>query len=129
MQYTQAQIDRANAASLEDFLRTQGETLKMCIRDRRFFPPVVTGPIIIAIGLGLSASAVNNCSANWPLAFIALALVIVFNIWGKGMLKIVPILLGVFGAYIIALIVGNGFGVEGWAIDCSACLLYTSRCV
>ena len=86
----------------------------------RFFPPVVTGPIIIAIGLGLSASAVNNCSANWPLAFIALALVIVFNIWGKGMLKIVPILLGVFGAYIIALIVGNGFGVEGWAIDFSA---------
>lgn len=86
----------------------------------RFFHPVVTGPIIIAIGLGLSASAVNNCSANWPLAFIALALVIVFNIWGKGMLKIVPILLGVFGAYIIALIVGNGFGVEGWAIDFSA---------
>ncbi len=83
----------------------------------RFFPPVVTGPIIIAIGLGLSGSAVNNCSTNWPLALIALAIVIVFNIWGKGMSKIIPILLGVLGSYAVALIVGNGFGVEGWAVD------------
>lgn len=86
----------------------------------KFFPPVVTGPIIIAIGLGLSGSAVNNCSTNWPLALIALAIVIVFNIWGKGMLRIIPILLGVVGSYIVALIVGNGFGVEGWAIDFTA---------
>ncbi|MBO5872699.1 MAG: uracil-xanthine permease, partial [Clostridia bacterium] len=76
----------------------------------KFFPPVVTGPIIIAIGLGLSGSAVNNCSTNWPLALIALAIVIVFNIWGKGMLRKKPILLGVVGSYIVALIVGNGFG-------------------
>ncbi len=86
----------------------------------RFFPPVVTGPIIIAIGLGLSGSAVNNCAANWPLALIALAIVVVFNIWGKGMAKIIPILLGVLGSYAVALIVGNGFGVEGWAIDFTA---------
>lgn len=86
----------------------------------RFFPPVVTGPIIIAIGLGLSGSAVNNCAVNWPLALIALAIVIVFNIWGKGMLKIIPILLGVLGSYAVAVIVGNGFGVEGWAIDFTA---------
>ncbi len=86
----------------------------------KFFPPVVTGPIIIAIGLGLSGSAVNNCASNWPLALIALAIVVVFNIWGKGMLKIIPILLGVIGSYAVALIVGNGFGVEGWAIDFTA---------
>ncbi len=86
----------------------------------RFFPPVVTGPIIIAIGLGLSGSAVNNCSANWPLALIALGIVIVFNIWGKGMFKIIPILLGVLGSYAIALIVGNGIGVESWAVDFTA---------
>lgn len=86
----------------------------------RFFPPVVTGPIIIAIGLGLSGSAVSNCSTNWPLALIALAIVIVFNIWGKGMSKIIPILLGVLGSYAVALIVGNGFGVEGWAVDFTA---------
>lgn len=88
-------------------------------RVMKFFPPVVTGPIIIAIGLGLSASAVNNCSANWGLAFIALAIVIVFNIWGKGMFKIIPIFLGVIGAYLIAIIVGNVCGVESWAVDFS----------
>lgn len=86
----------------------------------RFFPPVVTGPIIISIGLGLSGSAVNNCSANWPLALIALAIVIVFNIWGKGMLKIIPILLGVVGSYLVAVVVGNICGVEAWAIDFTA---------
>ena len=86
----------------------------------RFFPPVVTGPIIIAIGLGLSGSAVNNCAANWPLALIALAIVVVFNIWGKGMFKIIPILLGVVGSYLVAIIVGNLCGVEGWAIDFTA---------
>ena len=88
-------------------------------RVMKFFPPVVTGPIIIAIGLGLSASAVNNCAANWPLALIALAIVIIFNIWGKGMIKIIPIFLGVVGAYLVAVIVGNLCGVEGWAVDFS----------
>ena len=60
-------------------------------RVMKFFPPVVTGPIIIAIGLGLAPSAVTNCTNNWILAVIALAVIIVFNIWGKGMAKIVPI--------------------------------------
>ena len=86
----------------------------------KFFPPVVTGPIIIAIGLGLSGSAVNNCATNWPLALIALAIVVIFNIWGKGMAKIIPILLGVLGAYAVAILVGNVGGVEGWAIDFTA---------
>ena len=86
----------------------------------KFFPPVVTGPIIIAIGLGLSGSAVSNCATNWPLALIALAIVVIFNIWGKGMAKIIPILLGVLGAYAVAILVGNVGGVEGWAIDFTA---------
>ena len=73
-------------------------------RVMRFLPPVVTGPIIICIGLGLAGSAVGNASMNWPLALIALATVIVFNIWGKGMFKIVPILMGVVIAYIVAII-------------------------
>ena len=71
----------------------------------RFFPPIVTGPIIIAIGLTLSSSAITNCSGNWLVAVVAIALVIGFNIWGKGMAKIIPILLGVLGSYIFALIV------------------------
>ena len=57
----------------------------------RFFPPVVTGPIIIAIGLILAPSAISNCQSNWLLAFVALATVIVCNIWGKGMVKILPL--------------------------------------
>ena len=71
----------------------------------RFFPPIVTGPIIISIGLTLSSSAITNCSANWGIAVVAIALVIGFNMWGKGMAKIIPILLGVVGSYIIAMIV------------------------
>lgn len=86
----------------------------------KLFPPVVTGPIIMAIGLGLAPSAVNNCKNNWWLAFVALALVIIFNIFGKGMIKIIPILLGIIGSYIVAVVVGNGFGVESFAIDFSA---------
>ena len=68
----------------------------------RFFPPVVTGPIIIAIGLCLSGSAISNCSSNWWIALLAIAIIIVCNIWGKGMIRIVPILLGVLGSYIVA---------------------------
>ena len=70
----------------------------------RFFPPIVTGPIIIAIGLTLSSSAIQNCSANWLIAVIAIAIIIVCNIWGKGMIKIIPIMLGVLGSSVVAVI-------------------------
>ena len=73
----------------------------------RFFPPIVTGPIIIAIGLTLSGSAIQNCSQNWWIALVAVAIVIVCNIWGKGMIKIVPILLGVLGSYLVAACFGQ----------------------
>lgn len=86
----------------------------------KLFPPVVTGPIIIAIGLGLAPSAVSNCSSNWWLAVVALALVIIFNIFGKGMIKIIPILLGIVGSYVVAVLVGNVGGVESFAIDFTA---------
>lgn len=71
----------------------------------KFFPPVVTGPIIIAIGLNLAPSAINNCTTNWLVAIFAIAVVIVCNIWGKGMIKIIPILIGVVSSYVLALIV------------------------
>ena len=71
-------------------------------RVMRFFPPVVTGPIIISIGLILSPTAIQSASADWLLALIALGLVIVCNIWGKGMIKIIPIIVGLFGSYIVA---------------------------
>ena len=71
----------------------------------RFFPPIVTGPIIISIGLILSSSAITNCSVNWFIAVTAIIIVVCFNIWGKGMAKIIPILLGVIGSYLLAVIV------------------------
>ena len=76
-------------------------------RVMRFFPPIVTGPVIIAIGITLSASAINNCAANWWIALIAIAVVIVCNIWGKGMIKIIPIILGVVASYTVAAIAGQ----------------------
>ena len=73
----------------------------------RFFPPVVTGPIIICIGITLANSAVNNCASNWWIAILAVVIVVVFNIWGKGMVKIIPILLGVVGSYLVAALCGQ----------------------
>ena len=72
----------------------------------KFFPPVVTGPIIISIGLILAPSAIKNCQTNWLLAFVALGVVIICNIWGKGMVKILPILIGVLVSYAVALVTG-----------------------
>ena len=68
----------------------------------RFFPPIVTGPIIIAIGLTLSGSAIQNCNQNWWIAILAIVIIIVCNIWGRRMIKIIPILLGVLGSYLVA---------------------------
>ena len=70
----------------------------------RFLPPVVTGPMIILIGLSLAPSAVTNASSCWWLAILSIAVIVVANIWGRGMIKIIPILLGVVGSYIVALI-------------------------
>ena len=92
-------------------------------RVMRFLPPVVTGPIIICIGLSLASSAISNASTNWLLAIVALAVIIVFNIWGKGMFKIIPILMGVVISYVFALIL-NAFGVTN--PDGSAILNFSS---
>ena len=83
--------------------------LKMCGTEKvmRFFPPVVTGPMVIAIGLTLSGSAINNCSQNRLLAIVAITVVIGSSIWGKGIIKIVPILLGVMASYILAALMGE----------------------
>ncbi len=72
-----------------------------------FFPPVVTGPIIICIGMTLANSAINNCTGNWAVALLAIITVVIFNIWGKGMLKIIPILMGVLVSYVFAALLGQ----------------------
>lgn len=92
-------------------------------RVMRFLPPVVTGPIIICIGLTLAPSAIGNASTCWPLALIALASVVIFSIWGKGMLKIIPILMGIIISYIAAIIM-NAAGIT--CADGSAILDFTA---
>lgn len=79
-------------------------------RVMRFLPPVVTGPVIICIGLSLASSAIGNASTNWFLALAAFVIIVVFNIWGRGMFKIIPILMGVVISYAIAVIM-NACGI------------------
>ncbi len=76
-------------------------------RVMRYFPPVVTGPIIICIGLTLSSTAINSCNSNWWIALVAIVAIIVCNIFGKGMIKIIPILIGVVISYAVAAVSGN----------------------
>ena len=85
-------------------------------RVMKFFPPIVTGPIIIAIGLCLSGTAINSCSTNWVVAIVAILIIVICNIWGKGMIKIIPILLGVVGACLLCifLTVIQGQPVDGY---------------
>ena len=73
----------------------------------KFFPPIVTGPIIIAIGLTLSKSAIDNCNTNWVIALVAIVVVILCNVFGKGMIKIIPILIGVIASYVVAICMGE----------------------
>ena len=77
----------------------------------RLFPPVVTGPIIVLIGINLSTSALDNILFNkeaYPYAFViaifAIIVTISCSLWGKGMVKILPILIGIIAAYLFALI-------------------------
>ncbi len=73
----------------------------------KYFPPIVTGPIIIAIGLTLSKTAIDSCTVNWGIALVAIIVVIVCNIFGKGMVKILPVLIGIIASYLVAAITGN----------------------
>ena len=73
----------------------------------KFFPPIVTGPMVIAIGLVLSGSAIANCQTNWLLAIIAIITVIGTSVWGKGIIKIIPVLLGVIVSHVIAICMGE----------------------
>ncbi len=76
-------------------------------RVMRYFPPIVTGPVIISIGLTLSKTAIDSCRANWGIALVAIAVVVGCNIWGRGMIKIIPILLGVIASYLVAALTNN----------------------
>ena len=69
----------------------------------RLFPPVVIGPVIILIGLSLSPAAVNMAKENWILAFFSLITAIVVLAFGKGLAKLVPVIIGIIVGYVVAL--------------------------
>ncbi|MCH4887793.1 uracil permease [Acidaminobacter sp. JC074] len=73
----------------------------------KFFPPVVTGPIIIVIGLKLAPVAVGMASENWALALIAFAVVTAISVFAKGFLKVIPVIVGLIVTYIVAVIFGQ----------------------
>ncbi|MCC5910723.1 MAG: uracil permease [Clostridiaceae bacterium] len=72
----------------------------------KVFPPVVTGPIIMIIGLGLAPIGIMMASDHYIVAFITLATAVIFNIWGKGFMKVIPVVAGLVVGYIAALAVG-----------------------
>ena len=70
------------------------------------FPPVVIGPVIILIGLSLSPAAVNMAKENWLLAFISLISAILVLVFGRGLVKLVPVVIGIVVGYVVALCLG-----------------------
>ncbi|WP_022800566.1 uracil-xanthine permease family protein [Deinococcus ficus] len=73
----------------------------------RVFPPVVTGPVIIVIGLGLSSVAVNQAKTNWWLALATLAAAVIASLYGRGLFRMIPILIGVVTGYLVSLLTGQ----------------------
>ncbi len=87
-------------------------------RIKKIFPPVVTGPVIVVIGVGLSSTAINDCTGwadlshgvsaqaglNIAIALFTLVMVVVFSIFAKGFFKLVPILLGIACGYLLCVI-------------------------
>ena len=73
----------------------------------KYFPPVVTGPMVVAIGLSLSGSAITNVTSDWLVSMVAIVVVIASNMWGRGIVRIVPILLGVIASYGLAACMGK----------------------
>ncbi|MPY66968.1 uracil-xanthine permease [Deinococcus sp. SDU3-2] len=71
------------------------------------FPPVVTGPVIIVIGLGLSSVAVDQAKTNWWLALVTLGTSVVASLWGRGLFRMIPILVGVVTGYLVSLATGQ----------------------
>ena len=71
---------------------------------------VVAGLLYLVLALVIKPSAISNASTNWLIALIALGTIIVFNIWGKGMFKIIPILMGVVVSYVVAAVL-NAIGL------------------
>ncbi|WP_313129717.1 uracil-xanthine permease family protein [Anaerocolumna sp.] len=86
---------------------------------RKFFPPIVSGTVVLSIGLSLYTTAVNymaggNANADdfgktqyWIVAIVVLAVTLACNLFGKGYIKVSGMLIGIAVGYIISLFMGN----------------------
>ncbi len=72
----------------------------------RFFPPIVTGPIIIVISMTLAPNAIGMASENWLVSMVTLIVIISVSIFGRGFIKIVPVILGLVVGYILSAVLG-----------------------
>ena len=87
-------------------------------RVMKLFPPVVCGPLIVLIGINLAGSAVANLMTNWLLGIVPIIVIIICNTWGKGMIKIIPVLISLIVSYIIGIVMGavsfDAVGTAAW---------------
>ncbi len=83
--------------------------VKKCGTDfiKKLFPPVVTGPVIMVIGLSLAPVAVGMASDGWGLALVSMLTIVGVSCFLKGFFKLVPILLGIVAGYIVAAVMGK----------------------
>ena len=72
----------------------------------RLFPPIVVGPVIMLIGLSLAGTGVNMAKSNWLLAIIALVTTVAVSLFAKGLLRLIPIFIGIIVGYVTATILG-----------------------
>lgn len=102
----------------------------LCIKPiRKLFPPLVTGTVILAVGMNLYPVAIKYMAGgagtpdfsspkNWGVAIFTFALVLAFQNFGKGFLKLGAVLWGLVGGYILALLLGmvdfGSVGEAGW---------------
>ncbi|UZQ84381.1 NCS2 family nucleobase:cation symporter [Thermoanaerobacter sp. RKWS2] len=69
----------------------------------KLLPPVVVGPVVMIIGLSLAPVAIAQAQKDLATALFTAALIIIFSMFGKGFIKVIPILLGTIGGYIFAI--------------------------
>ncbi|SCY73494.1 uracil-xanthine permease family protein [Alkaliphilus peptidifermentans] len=72
-----------------------------------FFPPIVTGPIIMVIGLKLAPVAIDMASGGWLMAIVSFLIVAGVSVYTRGFIKLLPVICGLVGGYLFAVITGN----------------------
>lgn len=73
-------------------------------RVRDFFPPIVTGPVIVVIGINLAPTGIAMASQNWAVALVVLAVIIATSVFAQNFFKLVPILIGLVVGYVVSLL-------------------------